>query len=197
MNPTMRIRFTTVLLSLVVVVSFVGVAAAEPLVDAEALIQRILSADDPVAEFNSMTPVEQQAVTEHQTPSTFESASEALADGSDNECLTHVRSYAAYNSLGDMLWRYTSSTFFCFDGEQFTRDPDFATDASVWYLWEFVGNTQFHENGEEGDWIHTDYGEGHFKLCIGPWGIGCILHQYPHISKLQRADGSWTSSAGL
>ena len=27
------------------------------------------------------------------------------------------------------------------------------------------------------------------RLCFGPWGIGCVQHQYPDIHKRQYGDG--------
>ena len=32
--------------------------------------------------------------------------------------------------------------------------------------------------------MHSDFAESHFKLCFGPFGIGCVQNPNPDITKV-------------
>ncbi len=195
-------RFLTI--GVLLVATAVLMAAAPPEnVDAQAVVDQMMAKPDPLAAYAELTPAEQAAVDEFHTPATFAMETAGGDEGGvagDGLCNTHNRSYSAFNSVGNTLWRYTTSTYFCYNGTVFITDPNFGTSAYTFYLWQFVGNTNTSESGGIGTWVHTDYAEGHFKLCLPKKrGVepGCILHNYPWIRKNQWADGSWTSSAGM
>lgn len=214
-------RFFTIGIVLLLVGVLIGTSplSADPppeeaaSIDAEELVERIMNAPNPGETYAAMTPAEKDAVIDFHTPVVYldelttETVMDAALDGlgvskaNSGWCNTHRRSYSAYNSFGNTLWRYTSSTYFCYNGTAFIQPaPSFGTSAYTFYLWQFVGNTNTTESGGVGDWAHTDYAEGHFKFCLPKVkGVdpGCPIHNYPWIRKHQYGDGSWTSSAGV
>lgn len=194
----------------VLIVGLMGVAnsvvnAEGSDVDAAGIVEQLMAAKDPGAAFAELSPTEQAAVIEFQTPARYEEAlvtqdvldEEGLDDDSEH-CKPQIYYRAAYGNTGATLWRYISDTYFCYDGTQLTTDPNFGTRGETFLFWEFVGDTSTSESGGAGDWAHTDYASGHFKLCIsvGPIEVSCPIHDYPWIRKHQYGDGSYTATGG-
>ena len=92
-------------------------------------------------------------------------------------------------------WEYSSSTKWCFDGNVLTRDPFWTRDVIVHGpLWQSAGHIDKSESGGKGDSSYEDYTEGHFRYCVGPGNIGCVINQYSDITKRQFADGRYEAS---
>ena len=112
------------------------------------------------------------------------------ASAGNEQCSTHRHGVQARNSIGQLLWRYNTRTFWCRDTFEWvlTRDPNFTQHGAAHFLfWEFVGHTSVQESGGEGDASHWDYASGHFRLCIT--NLGCIIHNYPWVDKWQYGTG--------
>lgn len=154
-------------------------------------MQSLEAADDPQQAFSQLTPAAQQAVIDFLTVASVVSEQENVGQANSMQsqfCDTHSRKRIAYNVLGNKLWTYQSDTAWCWDGTQITNDPSFDPSGQVhWLFWEFVGHVRTRETGGQGDWVHSDYAQGHFRLCFG--SNNCIKHNYPWIRKYQYADG--------
>ena len=156
------------------------------------LINSLDAADNALSAFVLLTAAEQEAVTAAMTSGEVGSYTMQQEDSDDEECRTQSRVSWRKDAFGNYVWKYRSKTHFCYDGTQITSDPFFTLSGHVFaVLWEFVGTLDESESGGEGDWMHQDYGQGHFRLCIGPGSIGCIQNDYPAITKRQYGDGTY------
>ena len=207
----------TILTMLAATLAVIGTTATVvhgdgPDVDAAGIVEQLKAAENPGVAFAELSPVEQAAVIEFQTPVRYEEGlvtyevldvvgNDLVAYDNDDDfehCRPQIFYRAAYGATGATLWRYISDTYFCYDGTQHTRDPNFGTRGETFLFWEFVGDTNTSESGGAGDWAHTDYASGHFKLCVsvGPIEISCPFHDYPWIRKHQYGNGSYTATGG-
>ncbi len=159
------------------------------------IMEGLEAADDPHQAFSQLLPAAQQAIGNFLTVASIGSEQEGVGQPDvmlSQMCDTHSRKRIAYNIFGNKLWTYQSDTSWCWDGTQITTDPLFAPSGQVHFIfWEFVGHVYTSESGGQGDWVHLDYAQGHFKLCFG--SDNCVVHNYPWIRKYQYGDGvtSW------
>lgn len=170
--------------------------AEEPITEDSAsdLLAQLERADDPRQAFGNLNDAQQAQVIEALTPVSTEviDYTTVQASQSSNQvCSTHWAGINAKNLAGVILWEYETKTVWCRDTEEelFTRDPIFTQYEDTHLLWEFVGHVSIDEDGGEGDTMHWDFANGHFRLCISPGGIGCAVHEYPWVSKRQYASG--------
>ncbi len=182
-----------------------AIAAAPPGQDVQAMIQSLRATGDPQAAFDQLSAADQAAVVEALrvasiggTTVTTETVTPVgvaggdaytAADAGDEECARQKKITTYTDGLGVTLWRYTSSTMWCWDGTQITNDPYFTREGWAGWPWEFVGHIDKSESGGQGDWVHRDYTQGHFKWCVGG-NFPCPKHRYPKLSKRQYGDGS-------
>ena len=158
----------------------------------EEIVAGLENAANPYKAFAKLTALEQEKVKEYLTATTVEvsnisTTSDVSAASSGCGVNSHTDTWR--NLLGKVLFTYTTRTTWCWNGTEITNDPHFTKDAEVRMIfWEFVGHIESSESGGEGDWMHSDYAEGHFRLCITE--IGCIQHAYPDVSKRQFSDGT-------
>ncbi len=114
----------------------------------------------------------------------------AYTAASGNQSCARQKKITTHTSdLGTTMWKYISSTLWCWNGTVITNDPYFTRDAWAVWPWQFAGHLDKSESGGQGDWAHRDYTQGHFKQC---WGIDdeCTDDMYPALSKAQYGDGS-------
>ena len=102
--------------------------------DAAGIVEQLMAAENPSAAFAELTEAQQAAVIEIQKPVRIDERVEvsvvqdALASG-NGICKTQAYYRAAYGATGATLWKYISSTYFCYDGTQLITDPNFGTSA--------------------------------------------------------------------
>ncbi len=162
---------------------------------AQEIIARLENAEDPQQEFAQLSPLEQQAATEALRAATLEVVKVSTTSGvggASGSCGTNSATVTGKSIiLNRTLFTYTTRTEWCWNGTEITNTPFFTVDHDVIApLWEFAGNTERSESGGRGDWVHRDYEEGHFRLCVGG-NVGCVQHKYPDVSKRQYGDGSF------
>ena len=192
----MKIRKTIstigmLILAVVAVAVTTATSHAEP-AQPVTLAQAIEVAADPDQAFAQLTPEQQTAVIEYLTVASVETETKVESSGdllmSSGGCGTHTKTKIGKNAIGATLYRFRSRTAWCWDGTYITDDPTFNVYGSVHSaLWEYVGVTHTSESGGEGYTYHTDFAQGHFRMCLP--GIGCLQHRYPAISKAQYGDG--------
>lgn len=162
------------------------------------IFDRLSASSDAHATFALLSPAQQTAVTNamesavtesYTTMSTAEASSDSEVCNFYSDWVQHV-----VPLINVVLWEYVSSTKWCYDGTELTRDPVWTRSVDVSGLWEFVGHIDETGSGGEGDWEYYNYTEGHFRVCIGPGNTGCIKNRYPDIAKWLRADGSYESA---
>ena len=161
------------------------------------LIQSIQAAENPGEAFNILSPEEQEAIIEYLTGGTTTVVTQVTMIGVDagyiassNEtCARQTKTTTFYSLLGTPLWKYISKTLWCWNGTEITNDPLFTRHVWAQWPWVFAGHLDRSESGGQGDWVHRDYTQGHFKQC---WGGDdeCDNHMYPELSKAQYGDGS-------
>ena len=173
----------------------------------DAILERLMAAPDPHAAFRDLPPDEQGQVIDALTPVRYETGvvtDEGLLpdlmayDHQDEACKPNIYHRTAYGPTGIKVWRYISDTEFCYDGHELTTDPTFGTRGETFLFWEFVGDVSTSESGGAGDWMHSDYASGHFRLCIHVIGIGhtCIVNNYPWIRKRSYGSGAIFGTGG-
>ena len=151
--------------------------------------------------FSQLPPVTQQAVARFFMQATFITSEEytdishyvqdggqvIMSAGPSCGCGTHSKKvdlWAGPVKVGT----YFSDTSWCWDGVFIAGDPFFNAYGWVYQpLWEFVGNQSVNESGGDGDAKHSDFGQGHFRMCVGP--AGCVANLHPVIQKSQYGDG--------
>ena len=133
-------------------------------------------------------------VTE-ETPST--SSDSGNADGSSG-CDTHTYGFLARLAPDINLWKYTSSTYWFWDGTQITKTPHVTRAGYVYQDFiKFVGHTTTLESGGKGELSHYDHMQGHFKSCLTPAKVICPFDANPTVSKQQFYDGdTWHDATG-
>ena len=173
-----------------------ALAAGPPpddLVGVEELIRNLEDSADPYAEYSQLSPEERAAVDRYLKVASIEredTSPSTLATSASSGCGTNSYSVRGENIWGQTLWKFSTQTQWCWNGTEITNDPHFTTDGDVYApFWSYEGTTYERATGGQGDWVHIDSAEGEFKLCFGPWGIGCVQHQYPDIHKRQYGDG--------
>ncbi len=158
------------------------------------LVQGLEVAADPNQAFVQLTPEQQTGVIDYLTVATVETETETEVDStgdllmSSGGCGIHTKTKIGKNGIGATLYRFRTRTAWCWDGTYITDDPTFNVYGSVHsVLWEYVGVTYSSESGGDGYTYHTDFAQGHFRLCLP--GLGCVQNRYPAISKAQYGDG--------
>ncbi len=202
---------------LVALVCTSGVAyAADPNYDDPSVVKGVIgkleAVDDPRQAFSQLPPAAQQAVVDFLTVASVETVetiemraapSRAARDGAQAQaasgpscgCATQTVEAVLKNHLGLRLFTYQSETSWCWDGTQITDDPFFNPSGYVhMILWEFVGHQRTNESGGQGQWLHKDFAQGHFRLCAGS-DLGCVLNYYPVIRKQQDGNGGRSSTS--
>ena len=184
-----------------VVLSTATTHAAPPgddLIQIEALIQTVQAAENPGEAFNNLSPQDQEAAIEYLSGGSTEVVTEVTMIGVDgaytassaNEsCARQTKTTTHRSYLGTTLWKYISRTLWCWNGTEITNDPWWERDVWTADLWVFYGHVDSNESGGQGDWVHRDYTQGHFALCLGG-DLGCVTHMYPSLSKAQYGNGS-------
>ena len=157
-------------------------------------MQDLEAADDPQATFAKLPPAAQQAIISDLTVRSIERVSKIVylsTAASGQTCATHwERAVAKGRRNGLKLYTYDSYTTWCWDGTQITKDPYFRVSGrALAPFWYFAGTLEKTESGGQGDWMHEDYAQGHFKFCI-PGELACFLQTYPELWKYQYGDGS-------
>ena len=169
------------------------------------LLNGLATADKPYQELNSLTPEARQAVIDGLKATTVTRSAETVVEGNKEQgtsaytsasCTTQKITFTYKNTYGIRLFRYISSTRWCWDGTEITNDPYFRAYGKVDFLvWEYVGNINETTSGGQGEWSHHDFAQGHFRLCVETDKVsGCIKHVYPAIDKSQYGDGTSTYS---
>lgn len=170
----------------------------------EALLDRIADADDPGQAFSQLTPEEQAAVRSALTVVSHEvieadpgPASTALTPGvapspGTPRCYQNSHAMLGKNIFRQVLYELKSDTRWCSDGIVITMPPAVMISGRTPALfWEYVGNINQVQSGGQGYPFHTDYVQGHFRLCLPR--VACAKHSYPSITKQQYANGRRTS----
>ena len=155
---------------------------------------------DPDAAFSELPTATQNAIVEYliEEEGTTEITEEvemivgsSAADGATAAsvgCAIQTKT-AIHSQFGGVVWKYISSTQWCWDGTQITDDPLFYRDFWTVYPWEFVRHVSSNESGGQGDWVHRDYTKGHFRFCF-QGDLGCPINNYPSLTKRQYGNGS-------
>ena len=188
-----------------------------------ALLTRLEASDDMKRDFLALPAAAQQAVvdavvnnvqvtdeisTEKAVPSRF---STNAASGDDDCHSKYASRYAYAVSKRIKIWKYTSKTYWCFDGDEITNDPHLTTSGKVYGLaklfWDFEGDRTTSQRGGEGDRRASDYAEGHFTVELGDISVeikklvtisnSLDLNWYPSIWKYINGDGSWRYETDL
>ncbi len=188
------------------------------------LILELEEAEDMQAAFLDLTPAGQQAVidalfndvqvdVEISTDEVGAKGSMFNALSSDEDCHAKRASRYAYAIVKSIkVWKYTSRTRWCFDGDEITNDPHLTTAGKVYGLaklfWDFEGDRTTSQSGGEGDTSASDYAGGHFTFDI-PVDISVEIKKkvtisnsldinwYPSIWKDIYGDGSWDYETDL
>ena len=101
-------------------------------------------------------------------------------------CAHHVH-YREATFAGAILWKFETDTFFCYDGDVLTRDPDVDYSKQATWPWRWVRLMYLDWTGEAGDAHNYDYAKGYFKYCLS---FVCTKHKYPIVNKWQYGDGT-------
>ncbi|MCY4580925.1 MAG: hypothetical protein OXD31_18005 [Chloroflexi bacterium] len=85
------------------------------------------------------------------------------------ECDTNRAAVSSYLFTERIkLWRYTSTTYWCYDGTLITSEPAFTTEARIYgianHFYSYEGNLTTSESGGLGGLSYTDYTEGQFAF---------------------------------
>ena len=169
------------------------------------LLQRMEASSDPQSEFASFSQEQQGVVIDamengiiEREPATYTTThNKALRSnrppGSGRRTCKTRSQVVHHKILNSYInWEYISKTKWCYNGSVLTKDPFWRRDVNVEApLWEFVGHTDKEESGGKGDWEYENYTEGHFRYCIGPGSVGCVINKYPSITKSLYADGTY------
>ncbi len=173
---------------------------ADPTV-VQGIMQGLETADDPQQAFSQLPPAAQQVAIDFLTVTSVETKEEfrrisgylqaggwvSAASGPSCGCGVHIKSEELWAGPVKVA-KYISKTSWCWDGVYIDGDPFFNAYGWVYQpLWEFVGNQRTNESGGDGDRVHSDFAQGHFRMCLGAGG--CIAHLHPVIEKKQYGDG--------
>ena len=214
-------------MAIVGIASFGGVAAADEPdytdpTEVETLLATLEASDDMKRDFLALPADAQQAVVDvvvnnvqvaDESSTVVSGLSGASADSGDDDCHSkHASRYAYAISKNIKIWKYTSKTYWCFDGTEITNDPSLTTIGKVYGLaklfWDFEGTRTSSQSGGEGDRRASDFAEGHFTLDI-PVDISVNVKKlvtisdsldvnwYPSIWKYINGDGSWSYETDL
>jgi len=85
------------------------------------------------------------------------------------ECDTNLAAVSSYLFTERIkLWRYTSTTHWCYDGTRITSEPAFTTEAEIYgianHFYSYEGSFTTSESGGLGELSYTDYTEGQFAF---------------------------------
>ena len=213
-------------MAIVGVAYFGGVAAADgpdytDLDEVETLLATLEASDDMKRDFLALPAEAQQAVFDavinnvqvaDESSTEVSGLSGASADSGDDDCHSKRASRYAYAiSKSIKIWKYTSKTYWCFDGTEITNDPHLTTSGKIYGLaklfWNFEGDRTTSQSGGEGDRRASDYAEGHFTVDLGDISVeikklvtissSLDLNWYPSIWKYINGDGSWSYETDL
>ena len=193
-----------------------------------ALLNKLEASDDMKADFLALPVAAQQAVVNAlvndvqvatkvsrdvvgsgQSSTAGEGVSGASAG---DDCHSkHASRYAYAIKKSIKIWKYTSKTYWCYDGTEITNDPHFTTSGKIYGLaklfWDYEGDHKTSQSGGEGDSTASDYAEGHFTLDLADISVevkkqvtisGSLdLNWYPSIWKYINGDGSWKHETDL
>ena len=212
---------------LIVAVAFAGGVAEADEPDytdpnvVNALIDDLEEADDAEQAFLALSLAAQEAVVDAvvnnvetvievvppKGPSGAGGGASSASGSSGEECdhyETHITYYAT-SGRRLKLFKYSTSTHWCWDGTVITSDPLFVTNVRLYGIgrifWYFVEDRTTSDLGGRGEWEYTDYAVGHFRLSI-PVGTeievirGMTISDdfkadwHPSIWKYQYADGT-------
>ena len=189
--------------------------------EVEALLTRLEASSDMKQDFLALPVAAQQAVVDavvnnvqvsDEVSTEISSVSVASADSSD-DCHSKRASRFAYAFKKSIkIWKYTSKTYWCFDGDEITNDPHLTTSGKIYALaklfWDFEGDRTTSQSGGKGDRRASDYAEGHFTFDI-PIDISVEIKEkvtisnsldvnwYPSIWKYINGDGTWRYETDL
>lgn len=102
----------------------------------------------------------------------------------------------SYASVGILLYRFYSSTYWCWDGSSVWSVSSAGSWGEVHSVgWEYVIDDNYPWMTVE-NWGTAAYkfSQAHFRLCYG--AAGCVQHTYPWIKSYGEEDGSlnWDQS---
>ena len=165
----------------------------------QAMVQTIRDAADPDAAFLALTDEQRAAVREAVSVQSVEVVTEVSSTDDllmANGCATHIKSALGKGSWGELLWKFTSSTWWCWDGTYITVVPHFTVSGYVYYPhWTYHGTHYKTTTGGLGWKYHRDSTQGEFRYCEPPDPLDepqiwvCTDYQYPVLHKVQYGDG--------
>ena len=164
-----------------------------------ALITELEESEDPDAVFLDLPVAAQQAIVNAMRTAPIETTVIQVSGGAsgatDDPGVPYEEKCSTQNIKvtktidRKKMYSYISSTYWCYNGLEITETPIFNPSArlheNIW--WEFVGHVRTNETGGRGEYLHSDFAQGHFKNCVPDYG--CMSY-HPSIEKYQRADGS-------
>ncbi len=205
----MKARIITMLAMLVLAVAAVGLATttthAAPVEPEQvlALIQTIEDAEDPDAAYWALTPEQRAAIRKALSVQSVEIVTEVTSpDGwafgmSNGGCSIHYKHAIGKGFWGTTLWKFTSRTYWCYDGTFITNVPHFTASGHVYGdHWTYHGTLFKTTTGGQNWSYHHDSTQGEFRYCEPPNPLdaipmeNCTDYQYPELHKIQYGDGT-------
>jgi hypothetical protein len=111
----------------------------------------------------------------------------------------------AKSYTGEYLWTFMTKLTWCYSGLRVTSAEDLQVLGDVVKVpfplslvtsWEW--NVQDKTNPQPGGWTASAHAQGHFQQnVVTAYGLLTKRHYYPWIDTKVRANGTWSTQAGL
>ena len=107
-------------------------------------------------------------------------------------CKGYTLGIKGSNYAGVMLWKYSWTINWCYNGTTITSVQKYRT---VWvnWSWNFRRDISDDSSGGVGQTSYSHYGQGEF--CFINVGV-CVAYSYPWVSQTVRGNGTYSGSAG-
>lgn len=191
-----------VLLALVLSAGSGAVLAQEPppnrcdRATAEALVEQLAKAGDEADEvFAQLSPEAQACALEYLKGKRVVSAVPEDTTALNGGCNRAQYEVWMENLYGVKLWSYFQQIDWCWDDcSEITSKTRLRWPEVYVPLWDFVDHIGNQESGGVGQWSYRAWTQGHFQLCVEPWG--CYQHSYPWIDMTVYGNGAWSGTGG-
>ena len=173
--------------------------------DVPTLIQELQDADDPLGMFASMSRSErrevQRGLAVASVRATVLEEVHGIPDGiqlaGGSGCPSVTVELVGENIFGLDLWKYWQRVDWCSSGDVITSVPfTHAWGSAQAPFWSYHGVFGTSLSGGVGYDYYEAWRQAKFKLCIGPWGLGCVQEATPWIDVTVYDGSSWEYSAG-
>lgn len=166
------------------------------------IVAQLMSADDPYAAFEELSPADQRAVQEAVTVASIETRLGApTAGGSDGEigiaaagCWVWTGRRDGRNAFGVLLWSYFQRIYWCGNGTNITtvERTRWGEVYAAFWSWKHIGNQTW---GGVNQATYRAWTQAEYKLCLIP-EIGCIQYSYPWLDMKVWGNGNWWGDGG-